>query len=33
LPFTVVIDAKGNVRSTKLGQIQPKELKQTLDAL
>jgi thiol-disulfide isomerase/thioredoxin len=33
LPFTVVIDAKGNVRSTKLGQIQPAELKQTLDAL
>ncbi|HEY3598488.1 MAG TPA: TlpA disulfide reductase family protein [Paraburkholderia sp.] len=33
LPFTVVIDAKGVVRSTKLGQIQPKELKATLDAL
>jgi thiol-disulfide isomerase/thioredoxin len=33
LPFTVVIDAKGNVRSTKLGQIQPDELKHTLDAL
>ena len=33
LPFTVVIDAKGNVRSTKLGQIQPNELKHTLDAL
>ncbi|WP_025602230.1 TlpA family protein disulfide reductase [Burkholderia sp. WSM2230] len=33
LPFTVVIDAKGNVRSTKLGQIDPKALKQTLDAL
>lgn len=33
LPFTVVIDAKGNIRSTKLGQIQPKELEQTLDAL
>jgi thiol-disulfide isomerase/thioredoxin len=33
LPFTVVIDAKGNVRSTKLGQIQPAELKQTLDQL
>jgi thiol-disulfide isomerase/thioredoxin len=33
LPFTVVIDANGNVRSTKLGQIQPAELKQTLDAL
>ncbi|TKC90959.1 TlpA family protein disulfide reductase [Trinickia terrae] len=33
LPFTVVIDAKGAVRSTKLGQIQPEELKKTLDAL
>lgn len=33
LPFTVVIDAKGNVRSTKLGQIDPQSLKQTLDAL
>lgn len=33
LPFTVVIDAKGNVRSTKLGQIDPTALKQTLDAL
>ncbi|MEW6346354.1 MAG: TlpA disulfide reductase family protein [Pseudomonadota bacterium] len=33
LPFTVVIDAKGNVRSTKLGQIQPNELRHTLDAL
>ncbi|WP_144138516.1 TlpA family protein disulfide reductase [Paraburkholderia sp. BCC1884] len=33
LPFTVVIDAKGNVRSTKLGQIDPAALKQTLDAL
>jgi thiol-disulfide isomerase/thioredoxin len=33
LPFTVVIDAKGVVRSTKLGQIQPNELKATLDAL
>ncbi|MGF6649184.1 TlpA family protein disulfide reductase [Paraburkholderia sp. GAS82] len=33
LPFTVVIDAKGNVRSTKLGQIQPDELKHTLDTL
>jgi thiol-disulfide isomerase/thioredoxin len=33
LPFTVVIDAKGNIRSTKLGPIDPKELKQTLDAL
>ena len=33
LPFTVVIDANGNVRATKLGQIDPKALKQTLDAL
>ena len=33
LPFTVVIDAKGNVRSTKLGEVDPAELKQTLDAL
>jgi thiol-disulfide isomerase/thioredoxin len=33
LPFTVVIDAKGTIRSTKLGEIQPGELKKTLDAL
>lgn len=33
LPFTVVIDAKGAVRSTKLGQIKPDELRHTLDAL
>lgn len=33
LPFTVVIDAKGDIRSTKLGQIDPRALKQTLDAL
>ena len=33
LPFTVVIDAKGVIRSTKLGEIDPKELKATLDAL
>ncbi|HEY4296879.1 MAG TPA: TlpA disulfide reductase family protein [Paraburkholderia sp.] len=33
LPFTVVIDAKGNVRSTKLGQIDAATLRQTLDAL
>lgn len=33
LPFTVVIDANGNIRSTKLGQIDPQALKQTLDAL
>lgn len=33
LPFTVVIDAKGNIRSTKLGQIDPAALRQTLDAL
>jgi thiol-disulfide isomerase/thioredoxin len=33
LPYTVVIDAKGTVLSTKLGQIQPDELKHTLDTL
>lgn len=33
LPFTVVIDAKGVVRSTKLGEVDPAELKHTLDAL
>ncbi|WP_114813206.1 TlpA family protein disulfide reductase [Paraburkholderia kururiensis] len=33
LPFTVVIDAKGNVRATKLGEIRADELKRTLDAL
>lgn len=33
LPFTVVIDAKGNVRSTKLGQIDPAALRKTLDTL
>jgi thiol-disulfide isomerase/thioredoxin len=33
LPFTVVIDANGAVRSTKLGEIKPEELKRTLDAL
>ena len=33
LPFTVVIDAKGVVRSTKLGEVDPAELKKTLDAL
>lgn len=33
LPFTVVIDANGVVRSTKLGQIAPSELTRTLDAL
>jgi thiol-disulfide isomerase/thioredoxin len=33
LPFTVVIDANGNVRSTKLGQINSEALRQTLDAL
>ncbi|KWE81487.1 TlpA family protein disulfide reductase [Burkholderia territorii] len=33
LPFTVVIDETGKVRETKLGQIQPAELKKTLDAL
>lgn len=33
LPFTVVIDANGVVRSTKLGQIAPTELSKVLDAL
>ena len=33
LPFTVVIDAKGVIRSTKLGEVDSKELKATLDAL
>ncbi|ATF85530.1 MULTISPECIES: TlpA family protein disulfide reductase [Burkholderia] len=33
LPFTVVIDANGRVRVTKLGQIQVGELKKTLDTL
>jgi thiol-disulfide isomerase/thioredoxin len=33
LPFTVVIDAKGAVRSTKLGEVDPNELKHTLDSL
>ncbi len=33
LPFTVVIDAKGQVRSTKLGEVNEAELKKTLDAL
>ncbi|WP_206951115.1 TlpA family protein disulfide reductase [Trinickia acidisoli] len=33
LPFTVVIDANGTVRSTKLGQVTPQELRKTLDAL
>jgi thiol-disulfide isomerase/thioredoxin len=33
LPFTVVIDSKGVIRSTKLGEVDPKELKATLDAL
>ncbi|CAN7211462.1 TlpA family protein disulfide reductase [Trinickia sp. LjRoot230] len=33
LPFTVVIDANGAVRSTKLGEISPNELRRTLDAL
>jgi thiol-disulfide isomerase/thioredoxin len=33
LPFTVVIDAKGTVRSTKLGQVKPDELRHSLDAL
>lgn len=33
LPFTVVIDEHGKIRETKLGQIQPAELKKTLNAL
>lgn len=33
LPFTVVIDAKGDIRATKLGEVDQKELKATLDAL
>jgi thiol-disulfide isomerase/thioredoxin len=33
LPFTVVIDANGVVRSTKLGEISPDELRHTLDAI
>ena len=33
LPFTVVIDAKGVVRSTKLGEVNESELKKTLDSL
>jgi thiol-disulfide isomerase/thioredoxin len=33
LPFTVVIDANGVVRSTKLGQIAPTELSKVLDTL
>jgi thiol-disulfide isomerase/thioredoxin len=33
LPFTVVIDANGAVRSTKLGEIVPDDLRHTLDAI
>lgn len=33
LPFTVVIDANGAVRSTKLGEVVPGELERTLDAI
>jgi thiol-disulfide isomerase/thioredoxin len=33
LPYTVVIDANGTVRASKLGQIKPDELRRTLDAL
>jgi len=33
LPFTVVIDSKGTVRSTKLGEVNEGELRHTLDAL
>ncbi|EGC98121.1 redoxin domain-containing protein, partial [Burkholderia sp. TJI49] len=31
--FTVLIDETGRIRETKLGQIQPADLKKTLDAL
>ncbi|KAF1055826.1 MAG: Thiol-disulfide oxidoreductase ResA [Burkholderia gladioli] len=33
LPFTVVIDANGRVRMPKLGEIEPNQLKKTLDTL
>lgn len=33
LPFTVVIDANGSVRSSKLGEITAGELRRTLDAM
>lgn len=33
LPYTVVIDANGTVRATKLGEIKADELRRTLDAL
>ncbi|WP_028220149.1 TlpA family protein disulfide reductase [Paraburkholderia oxyphila] len=33
LPYTVVIDANGTVRATKLGQIKMDELRHTLDTL
>lgn len=33
LPYTVVIDANGSVRATKLGQIKTDELRHTLDTL
>jgi thiol-disulfide isomerase/thioredoxin len=33
LPFTVVIDANGAVRSAKLGEINPGELRRALDAV
>jgi len=33
LPFTVVIDASGKVRSTTLGQVKPEKLAEALDAL
>ena len=33
LPFTVVIDANGTVRSTKLGEITSAELRRALDAI
>lgn len=33
LPFTVVIDANGTVRSTKLGEVTPADLRRALDAI
>jgi thiol-disulfide isomerase/thioredoxin len=33
LPFTVVIDSKGAIRSTKLGEVDTAELRRTLDSL
>ncbi|MGI4813775.1 MAG: TlpA family protein disulfide reductase, partial [Janthinobacterium lividum] len=33
LPYTVVIDAAGQVRYTKLGSVDPRELRRVLDSL